>query len=286
MTAPRFATAAQVARSPAFDPDATPPFRFKAGPPFEALDLRPGRVVLIGAPPAAGKTALALQVVAGVLRHEPAVKAVVANVEMSAADLLARVASRLAGVPVGQIVDKTLSVGDKVRLKVALENSGPLLERLAFLDPPFTLGHLAAAADAFGATLLVVDYVQRFGAGGDQREALDGLMTRVRALALAGAAVLLVSSVSRQRTDKGASSYAGLTMASFRGSAELEFGADAAYLLDAAGGAATLRCVKNRYGVPADVPLRFRGEYQRFDPGDPLDGFDSAPADGPKRGRP
>jgi hypothetical protein len=35
--------------------------------------------------------------------------------------------------------------------------------------------------------------------------------------------------------------------------------------------------VKNRFGKPADVYLWFRGEYQRFDPGDPLDGFDAAP---------
>jgi hypothetical protein len=102
-------------------------------------------------------------------------------------------------------------------------------------------------------------------------------MTGVRRLALAGAAVVAVSSVARQKDDKGRSAYSGLGLASFRGSAELEFGADSAYILDADDGTAVLRCVKNRYGKPADVFLRFSGEYQRFDPGDPLDRFDAAP---------
>ena len=101
---------------------------------------------------------------------------------------------------------------------------------------------------------------------------------------LAGAAVVAVSSVSRQRDDKGRSSYSGLGPASFRGSAELEFGADSAYLLDASDGTAVLRCVKARYARPADVYLRFDGAYQRFDPGDPLDRFDAAPGR-PREGR-
>jgi hypothetical protein len=88
--------------------------------------------------------------------------------------------------------------------------------------------------------------------------------------------VVVVSSVARQKDDKGRSAYAGLGLASFRGSAELEFGCDSGYILDAANGVAVMRCVKNRFGKPADVHLRFSGEFQRYDPGDPLDGFDAA----------
>jgi replicative DNA helicase len=260
----KYVTAAAVAASPAFDPDAPAPPRFAAGPPFDALDVRPGRVVLIGAPPAAGKTALVLQLTAELLRLQPDLKAVVGNVEMAPADLLARVAARLAGVPVGRVTDKTFAPGETDRVKAALAAHAGLLDRLAFLDPPFTLAHMAAAAVSFGGRLLVVDYIQRFGHGKELREAVDGLMTDLRKLALAGAAVVAVSSVARQKDLHGRSAYAGLSMASFRGSAELEFGADSAYLLDAAGGEATLRCVKNRYGPPADITLRFDGEYQRF----------------------
>ena len=148
---------------------------------------------------------------------------------------------------------------------------------------PYTLDHLADTLDGFGATLAVVDYVQRFGAQKDLRESLDGLMTGLRTLASAGAAVVAVSSVARQKDDKGRSAYAGLGLASFRGSAELEFGADSAYILDAADGVATLRCVKNRYRKPVDINLRFAGEFQRYERGDPLDNFDAAPGTTTKR---
>lgn len=285
MTHPCFTTAADVARSPGFDPDAPPPPRYDPGPPFQGLDVRPGRVLLIGAPPGRGKTALAMQLVAGVLQHQPALRAVVGNVEMAPANLLAKVAARLAGVPVGAVADKAYKGGEKERVKQALALHAGLLARLAFLEPPFSLGQMAAALDGFGATVAVLDYVQRFGTGRDLRETLDGVMTGVRALARAGAAVIAISSVARQKGEDGRSGYDGLGLASFRGSAELEFGADSAYLLDARAGVAVLRCVKSRYGEPADVPLRFAGAYQRYDPGDVLDGFDAAPDPPRQRGR-
>lgn len=240
-------------------------------------------MVLLGAPPGAGKTALVMQLAAGVLHHHPDLRAVVGNVEMAPADLLARVAARLAGVPVGRVADKDYAEGEKDRVRKALAVHAGLLGRLAFLGPPFTLDHLAAALDGFGAAVVVVDYCQRFGSARELRENLDGVMSGLRKFALAGAAVVAVSSVSRQKDEKGRSAYAGLGLASFRGSAELEFGTDSAYLLDAAGGAAVLRCLKNRYGKPADIHLRFSGEFQRYDPGDPLDGFDAATGAGKGR---
>jgi replicative DNA helicase len=284
MTA-KFTTATAVSQSAAFDPDTPAPPRYRTGPPFDALDIRPGRVLLIGAPPAAGKTALALQVVSGVLHHQPEVRALFGCVEMAPADLLARVIARLSGVAVDHITDKTYTAGEKVRVAKALELHRATLDRMAFLDPPFTMQHLAEAATEFGATTLAVDYLQRFGHGKDLRESLDGVMTGVRRLALAGAAVIAVSSVARQKDDKGRSAYSGLGMASYRGSAELEFGCDSGYLLDAAEGIAVLRCVKNRFGRPADIHLRFDGAYQRFDPGDALDGFDAAPGKAPRKGK-
>jgi hypothetical protein len=196
---------------------------------------------------------------------------------MTPADLLTRVVARLAGVPVDHMMNKTFAPGEKARVLRAVELHRPALDRLAFLNPPFTLDNLADAATEFGATVLAVDYLQRFGHGKELRESLDGVMTGVRRLALAGAAVIAVSSVARQKDDKGRSAYARLGLASFRGSAELEFGCDSGYILDAADGIAVLRCVKNRFGRPADVHLRFSGKYQRFDPGDELDGFDAAP---------
>ena len=75
-------------------------------------------------------------------------------------------------------------------------------------------------------------------------------------------------------------------MASFRGSAELEFGADSAYILhNSPQGVASLECVKQRFGPLRDIHLRFDGPHQRFDVGDALDGFDVAPGTPPKWGK-
>lgn len=162
----------------------------------------------------------------------------------------------------------------------ALAERADLFDRIAFLEPPFTIAHLAGAMVEFGARLAVIDYAQRFAAGaGDDRSNLDRLMGAARRLAAAGACVLLVSSVARQKSNNGSSTYAGLTLASFRGSSEIEFGADAAYVLDAdvRAGVAVLRCVKDRFRQPRDVPLRFDAALQTFVAGDPLDLFDAAP---------
>lgn len=101
----------------------------------------------------------------------------------------------------------------------------------------------------------------------DKRLSLNAVMDTVRAMADAGCGVLVVSAVGRQRDGNGKSSYENLTLASFRESSELEYGADTAYILarEADSPEAVLKCVKSRHGEPVDIPLRFAGEFQRFD---------------------
>lgn len=273
----KFVTAAEVVRSPAFDLDKRPE-RWNAGAPFELLDLRPGRVLLLGAPPGAGKTTLALQAVAGTLANHPSLRAVVGNVEVAPGALVEKLLCRLAGVRLDALQDRQLLADERRRVEAARDEHNELLERIAFLEPPFTLRNLAGAMVEFGARLCVVDYAQRFTTGeDDDRSKLDALMSQVRTLASAGACVVLVSSVARQKTKSGSSTYAGLGMASFRGTSELEFGADAAYILHTAkDGIALLECVKARFGLARDIPLRFDGPTQTFSAGEPLDRFDAA----------
>lgn len=284
--APKFTTAAAVIRSPALDLDATPE-RWHPGPPFDALDLRPGRVVLLGAPPGTGKTTLALQVVVATLVTHPALRAVVGNVEMSAGSLVEKLLARLARVPLDAIMNRELAREQRERIDAATADHAALLDRLAFLDAPYTLAHLGAAMVGFGARLCVVDYAQRFTTGdADDRAKLDRLMSGVRALAAAGACVLLVSSVARQKSKNGSSTYSGLSLAAFRGSAELEFGADSAFILHGSkDGAAALEAVKNRFGALTDIPLRFDGALQTFTAGDSLAMFDAAPEPAPRKRR-
>jgi replicative DNA helicase len=272
----KFVTAGAVARSPALDLDAKPE-RWTPGPPFDSLDLRPGRVILLGAPPGAGKTTLTQQVVCDVLVHQPQLRAVVGNVEMSPAALVEKLLARLARVPLDALQDRELTPDQRRRVDAAAAEHAGLLDRIAFIEAPYTLPHLGAAMLQFGARLCVVDYCQRFTAGDDDRVMLDRLMSGVRTLAKAGACVVLVSSVARQKSKTGSSTYAGLSLAAFRGSAELEFGADRAYLLHAGkDGVAALECVKARFGRMQDIPLQFDGPHQMFTPGDLLDQFDAA----------
>ncbi len=279
-----FLTAAAVLQNKAlFDLD-TQPERWQTGPPFDALDIRPGRVVLIGAPPAAGKTTLTLQLVTNILERHPNLKAMIGNVETAPATLIEKLLARFAVVPLDALMDRNLLDEERARVEAAKIDRSPILERIGFLEAPFTIQSVIEAMQSYEARLAVIDYVQRFTLddGKDARLKLDALMNHVRVLANAGAGVILISSVARQKSSNGSSTYSGLNMASFRGSAELEFGADSAYVLhNTPEGIASLQCVKNRFGMMRDIPLRFCGPFQRFDAGDTLDGFDAAPGSAP-----
>jgi replicative DNA helicase len=257
-----------------------PPVRFKLAEPFAGLDVRPGRLILFGGAPGGGKTAALEQVGIDVLRLNESARLLVANVEMVPALLVERVVSRLSAVPLTAIADRTLTADQLGRVRAAVDALAPVAGRLAFLHAPFALEHVAAAGTKFEANVLALDYIQRFTVGdgkGDKREQLETAATVLRRFCDAGAAVLVASAVARQRS-AGGSTYKGLNLASFRGSSELEYSGDAAYLLvpdDA--GAITLQCEKNRYGAVADILTRFDPATQTFSPPPAgLDAFDAA----------
>lgn len=85
----------------------------------------------------------------------------------------------------------------------------------------------------------------------------------------AGVAVIVVAAVARQKDSRGRSTYHGdtLTLASFRESSELEFGADDAFILVQDGKAkdrVVLRHLKARHSEPRDLTLQFDRKLQRF----------------------
>jgi replicative DNA helicase len=265
-----------------------PPMRFQLPEPFAALDVRPGRLILFGGAPGSGKTAALLQVGIDLLRLNGSARLLLANVEMAPMLLVERVVSRLAAVPLTALTGRTLTPEQLQRVRLAVAALEPVAGRLAFLHAPFALEHLAAAGTAFGANVLAVDYVQRFTAGDgskDKREQLETAAAVLRRFCDTGAAVFVASAVARQKS-KGGSTYHGLNLASFRGSSELEYGCDSAFLLvPDEGGGILFQCEKNRYGVVADLPTSFDPITQTFAPAPSgLDGFDAAtPA--PTRGK-
>ena len=258
-------------------------------------EISPGHVVLLGGAPGAGKTALVMQCVVEALRHTPTLKALVANVEMSPAALLDRQLARLSGVEGGVIRHRRFTAEHADRLDAGLATVESFADRLAFLEPPFDLANVAHAADAHGADVVVLDYLQRImppGDVADPRLRANAVMDMLRQFAGAGCAVLALSAVGRSRDNAGRSTYAAgsMSLASFRDSGELEYGADDAFLLapvdDADPNVVRLSHLKCRHGAQRTVDLHFDRAHQAFTLLDAA--VDARPAPTParaKRGR-
>ncbi|MFO0804347.1 MAG: DnaB-like helicase C-terminal domain-containing protein [Gemmataceae bacterium] len=281
MTPPNFTTGAELLGSWFADVERGElPVRFKLAEPFAKLDVRPGRLILLGGAPGGGKTAALLQVGIDLLRMNEAAKLLVANVEMVPAMLVDRIVSRLSAVPLTAITDRTLTRDELERVRAAVGALAPVAGRLAFLNAPYSLEHVAAAGTDFAANVMILDYIQRFTVGDgseDKRQQLETAVTVLRRFCDAGAAVLVAAAVARQKNATG-STYRGLNLASFRGSSELEYGTDSAYLLvPGEGNGITLHCEKNRYGAVADIATAFDADRQTFTPAPAgLDAFDAA----------
>lgn len=237
------------------------------------IEIGPKLVTLIGGAPGAGKTAFTMQATVDALRLTPTLRVLVCNIEMPAPVLLDRQLARLSGVDVTTIRYRRFDAEHADRLDQAMNTLEPLTERLAFVRPPFDLANVAAAADAFRADMLVLDYIQRIpppGEHSDRRGSVDATMNYLRQFADAGVAVVVVAAVSRTKDRKGRSSYTGdgLNLASFRESSELEFGADDAFILVPSKDAddVILRHLKARHTEAKDIHMRFERTLQRFEP--------------------
>jgi replicative DNA helicase len=253
----------------------SPPILYPIGAgELARIEIGPGLVTLLGGPPGAGKSALAMQWVIDGLRMTSTLKALVCSVEMPPSVLLDRQLARLSGIDLTTIRYRKFHAAHGDRLDQAMNTLEALGDRLAFVRPPFDLANVAASADAFHAELLVLDYIQRIpppGQHGDKRAAVDATMDFLRQFADAGLAVVVVAAVARAKDAKGRSSYAGdgLNLASFRESSELEFGADDAFILvpdPKDDDHVMLKHLKARHTEPKDIALRFDRHCQSFTP--------------------
>lgn len=231
-----------------------------------ALAIGEKQVVVIGAPPGSGKTILAGQIMFDALRADGQdhLKALNANVETPPQTLLDRQLARLTGIGHNYIQHRDYAADALPRVQAGIEELRALMPRIEFMAPPFTLERLTERVNASEASIVIVDYAQRFDfshRSSDQRAQANAVMDCCRRLADEGRAVIVISAVNRSGYGKDAG------LSSFRESSELEYGADSAYLLirdDADPNAVTLKCVKNRHGAPEDVRLRFDGAGQQF----------------------
>ena len=177
----------------------TPPTLYPIGDgELSRIEIGPGLVTLFGGAPGAGKTAFTMQAVCDSLRLTASLRALVVNVEMPAPVLLDRQLARLAGIDATLIRLRKLDATHGTRLEAGLAMLETIVDRLAFLRPPFDLENAAAAADEFDAGLILLDYAQRIrppGDRGDHRRDVNALMGYIRQFADAGVAVLVVAAL-------------------------------------------------------------------------------------------
>ncbi|QDT14604.1 DnaB-like helicase C-terminal domain-containing protein [Alienimonas californiensis] len=246
----------------------SPPPQFELGQGFEGVNVGPGVVTLFGGGPGAGKTALVSQLMTDALRIDPNLRLLIANVEMPPSALLDRQLARISGVDLGTVRGRVFDEQHGERIEAVRPVLEDVVNRTAFLRPPFDLENIARSVDAEDAGVVVLDYLQRIrppGTHGDSRGSVAATMDYLRRFADAGMAVVAVAAVARAKNDRG-SSYDGLNLASFRESSEIEYGADDAFILAGKPGSPdrVLKHLKSRNGEPRDIPLRFEGAYQSF----------------------
>jgi replicative DNA helicase len=198
----------------------------------------------------------------------------------------------LSGIDAHDIRHRRLGEQHAERLQTATATIAEIIDRMAFLSAPFDIRNVAASADTVEADVLVIDYIQRFTIPTDDSEArhrLNRTMDYLRQFASAGVAVIVISAIGRSRDKAGRSSYAseGLSLASYRDSSELEFGADDAMILAPIDpdDPENLRLshLKARHGMQVTQDLFFDRRVQSFTLLDPPQGALTASSSHPPR---
>jgi replicative DNA helicase len=246
---------------------------YPAGDALEGFEIGPNKITVVGAPPGAGKTALAMQITFEYLTADHQAKVLLANAEMPFDVLLRREITRRSGVPAKAIRFAQLTPRQMDAVEAVASELEPLVSRIEVMEPPYTSEHLA---EYWGTPprLLILDYLQKFAIGDDARIATNAVVGVLRTLAYDGWGILALSATTRTR-GKGGSTHdsASLSLASYKESGEIEYNSDACYLLRDLGPVVethhrihnvNLDCVKNRHGDLDSFPLVFNMPQMTF----------------------
>jgi len=228
-----------------------------------------GGLTTLVAPPAAGKSALAVQLVVGALLADADLRACYGLGEMDPQSLARRMAcvgASLLGHPAVTMADAgRRSPQARATLGELVESLG---NRLSIVQPPLTVERLDEQVQRTGARFVVCDYLQLVeSASGESRvEQLDGIVGRLRNLAIQRqAAVVLISSMAKATGE-------GSRIGQFaRGTGEADYASELLYLaaVDEHEGEDGTRgivwhCKKARNLPQVDVELRFDAACQTF----------------------
>lgn len=240
---------------------------------FQGLELAPGQICTIGAPPATGKTCAAMQVVFEVLSLNPRVDAFIMNGESSFAAIAMRELSRRSGVSTRRMRLGTMSEADRVEIERVKPSMLSDLQRVRWLGADATITEALLKLRDEEPGLLVVDYLQKLcPSSGDAKQGIQEMLNDLRSLCHADWAVLVLSATNRASASFKDKQKAAM-QAGFRDSSEIEFQSDAAYIItidegqdeDEPSPIMTFACVKNRWDMQQDLQLRFIKQEQRFE---------------------
>ena len=227
-----------------------------------------GGLTTFVAPPQAGKSAMAVQLVLGSLLADADLRAVYGLGEMDPQSL----ARRMACVGASLLGHEPVTMADAgARSRQARETLARLVEmlgdRLSIVQAPLTVERLDEQVQRIGARLVVVDYLQLIEAAGENRvEQLDAIVGRLRDLAIRRQAAVIVISSMAKATGEGS------RIGQFaRGTGEADYASELLYLAavdeheDADGTRGVVwQCKKARNLRQVDVELRFDGALQTF----------------------
>ncbi|QDS91833.1 replicative DNA helicase [Roseimaritima multifibrata] len=254
---------------------------FDCGYALRGIEIGPGILTLIGAPPGRGKTALTMQATYEAVQREPGLHAVVASLEVTEETLIKRRIAKEIGVSFEAVRFNRLT--DRQRSKIAgLSKFREMLDSIDFVpESACGLGDLKTLmTDRVKPGLLVLDYIQLFGSEMDDPKARAALtMATARRFCAEGWAVVAVSAFSRNQSISGRSRTKGASLESFRDSSAIEYSGAAAYALDEASNCKgvdpppirqmSLRCLKNRNGECRHINLWFNGPQLSFSRDEP-----------------
>lgn len=248
----------------------------KAGPPaavpvpFPTLErmlcggFQAGELILLGARPGVGKTALALEFARCAARRDTSV--LIISREMTNVALSRRMLAQDAHVNASRIRRTDFTEADRWAIKESLGRLRGL--PIWLCDQAVSLAQinaLVAATTALG--LLIVDYLQLVRAPAEikeRRHQVEAVSAGLKTLALQyRVPVLVLSSLSRP-SDK--SDRTPPTLASLRESGQLEHDADTILLLHRPYDTEETECIvaKNRDGRLGKINLYFRSEFVSF----------------------
>lgn len=220
----------------------------------ENLHLVPGNYFVIGGRPSAGKTALSLQLAAGMAKSGKRV--CYFSLETDPATLEARLIANQLYAPLSAVKNKTLSLRELDRL--ADMKHWPLYIRSAAGKG---VAWIKAQALRMKADIIFVDYLQLIHerGGGDRYTAITEISIALHELAqTTGILVVALAQLNRNAARAEPSN------ADLRESGQIEQDADAILLLSADGDAYFSRLTKNKEGRVGNAGLEFDKTLQRF----------------------